>query len=597
MRRTVNFMFVRRFALAVLLAATSVACLCKPMPQPLVLNDATATVDVWPVVTILPDPDAKLTIEDALAAAETFSVPRTAYATLGLQQKVVWLRAPVTVPASAMTADGRWILDIDYSLLDRIDVYLVNDGRVDQHAVIGNAPRGIQRDPQSLIHSRSQTVALTLQRGVDYTLILRVDTVGAKILPITLGSFSNFHKRALSEQMLQGMLTSLGLGLLLFSLMQWLSVRENIYLKYALLTLGSVLFSMHFFGIGKLHVWLDNIWIEKHMAGFAALIASSGAALFVEDVLREDMHRRLRQAAKILAALLAGTALAYALDLVDVHVVRFVTGTIGLLPGLLGIPGAIIRIRRGESVGYYFLLAWIGYFVAGTIMVGVVKGQVDVNFWTLHAFQFGATFDMLVFMRIAALRSAALHIAALRANREHATLHSLAHTDPLTKLLNRRGLNTTLIAALHNVTAEKIVALYMLDLDGFKRVNDQFGHDVGDELLEIVASRLHATMRAGDGIARLGGDEFVVVAGGLHSDAEARELGVKLLAAINAPYALSAHSCRVSVTIGYALAPIDGDRVESLLRLADAAMYVGKQSGKNCLQRSAKAGTLASARG
>ena len=66
--------------------------------------------------------------------------------------------------------------------------------------------------------------------------------------------------------------------------------------------------------------------------------------------------------------------------------------------------------------------------------------------------------------------------------------------------------NPTLTAALHNVTAEKVLALYMLDLDGFKRVNDKSGHDVGDERLEIVASRLHATMRAGDGIARLGDD-------------------------------------------------------------------------------------------
>ena len=588
MFRAFNFMSGCRFALAVLLAASSIACLSAPVPQPLVLNDATAMVDVWPVVTILPDPDAKLTIQDVLAAAEKFTVPQSAYATLGLQQKVVWLRAPVKVAASALAEKQRWILDIDYSLLDRIDVYVVNDGRVDQHAVVGNAPRGAELDSQSLIHSRSQTVTLTLQSGVDYTLILRVDTVGAKILPITLASFSSFHKRALSEQMLQGMLTSLGIGLLLYSLLQWLSVRENIYLKYALLTLGSVLFSMHFFGIGKLYVWLDNIWIEKHMAGFAALIASSGAALFVEDVLREDMHRRLRQAAKILAAMLALTAFAYALDLIGVHVVRFVTGTLGLLPGLLGIPGAIMRIKRGESVGYYFLLAWIGYFVAGTVMVGVVKGNIDANFWTLHAFQFGATFDMLVFMRIAALRSAAVHLAAQRATREHATLHSLAHTDPLTKLLNRRGLNTTLTAALHNVTPEKILALYMLDLDGFKLVNDQFGHDVGDELLEIVAGRLHATMRAGDGIARLGGDEFVVVAGGLHSDAEARELGLKLLAAINAPYALSKHSCGVGVTIGYALAPFDGDQADTLLRLADAAMYSGKQSGRNCLQRSTR---------
>ena len=131
----------------------------------------------------------------------------------------------------------------------------------------------------------------------------------------------------------------------------------------------------------------------------------------------------------------------------------------------------------------------------------------------------------------------------------------------------------------------------MLDLDGFKLVNDQFGHDVGNELLEIVASRLRATVRAGDGIARLGGDEFVVLAGGLQSDEQAIELGTKLLHAISLPFALSQNQCSVSVTIGYTLAPLDGREAETLLKQADAAMYAGKQRGRNCLRRGETAAT------
>ena len=103
--------------------------------------------------------------------------------------------------------------------------------------------------------------------------------------------------------------------------------------------------------------------------------------------------------------------------------------------------------------------------------------------------------------------------------------------------------------------------------------------------LEIVASRLLATMRIGDAIARLGGDEFVVIAGGLQSDEQALELGNKLLDAFKRPFALSQQTCHVGVTIGYVLAPLDGGDAENLLKQADAAMYLGKQGGRNCLRR------------
>ena len=586
MPRLLNLRAARRFVLGILLAAISAASLAAPAQNPLLLNAPNVIVDVWPVISILHDPEGKLTIDDVLAAPEKFSAPQSSYATLGLRRKVVWLYAPVLVPTQAGSVaepHAHWILDFDYTLLNRIDVYASVDGRVVQHAVLGN----IQPNAQRPIDSRSHAVPLQLQPGATHALFLRVETAGAMILPVTLSKLSAFHSHALAEQILQGLLTSLGLCLLLYSLLQWASLREHLYIKYSLLIVGSVLFSVHFFGIGEMYLWTDNAWVEKHMAGISALIASCGTALFIEDVLGRDMGRRLRLATKLLAAALAVAAFAHAFDLIDIRGVSLVMSTLGVMPSLMGIPGALARMRRGDSVGTYFLLAWVGYFIASTIMVGVVMGKIGVNFWTMHAFQLGATFDMLIFMRITALRSTALHIAAQRASAEHDTLHSLAHTDSLTKLLNRRGLNVTLTAALHNCTPEKLLAVYVLDLDGFKLVNDQFGHDVGDELLEIVASRLAATMRTGDGIARLGGDEFVVLAGGLQSDAQAVELGTKLLAALGEPFALSRHTCHVGATIGYTLAPLDGVHADTIIKQADAAMYAGKQSGRNCLRRGA----------
>ena len=586
-----NLLIAFRLALGFLCAALSLTGQAAPTNVPLLLANPENIVALWPAVTLLRDPEGALTIGDVLGATDRFVAPQSAYATLGLRQKVVWLHVPVLLPRldSTMppeTSNARmneaWVLDFDYTLLNRIDVYVTTDGRVLQHAVLGNS----QPDALRPLRSRSHAAVLSLQPGVKHALLMRVETSGSMILPMTLSSFSSFHGQALNEQLLQGLLASLGVCLLLYSLLQWISLREPLYIKYSLLILGSVLFSVHFFGLGEMYLWTDNLWMERHMAGITALIAACGTALFIEDVLAQDMGRRLRRAMRILAGILATAALLHAFDVIDIHGVSIVMGTIGLLPSLLSVPGAVARIRRGDSVGTYFLVAWLGYFFVSAVMVGVVRGHVGANFWTMHAFLFGATLDMLIFLRIAVLRSTAVHLAAQRATREHDTLHSLAHSDPLTSLLNRRGLNTTLTAALHNCGPESLLAVYMLDLDGFKQVNDQHGHDAGDELLEIVASRLRATMRAGDGIARLGGDEFVVLAGGLQSDEQAIELGKKLLDAISLPFALSKHKCHVSVTIGYTLAPTDGRDADKLLKLADAAMYAGKQNGRNCLRRS-----------
>ncbi|RYF63530.1 MAG: GGDEF domain-containing protein, partial [Comamonadaceae bacterium] len=200
-------------------------------------------------------------------------------------------------------------------------------------------------------------------------------------------------------------------------------------------------------------------------------------------------------------------------------------------------------------------------------------------------FQAGSAFDMLLFMRMLGLRTASLRLEALHASRERDAMRSLAHTDPLTDLPNRRGLDIALHAALPRSRPEGLLAVYVLDLDGFKPVNDQYGHDVGDRLLIAVTARLREHLRHADTVARIGGDEFVVMASELHSAEQAHELGNKLLDAFRTAFAVGPHEIRVGLTIGYALAPTDAREASVLIKLADAAMYSGKQSGRFCVRR------------
>ena len=550
------------------------------------LDDASTRVDLWPHVRVLGDASGQVTVTQALAMRDRFALPAGAVASLGMAKEVTWLRVPLDVRGGG---DGLWILQLDYALLRRVDAWLVTDGVPGAAIALGDALPFATRPLQS----RVPATALSLAAGKPQELLLRIDTAGARILPLSLQRLPAFHARAMAEQLIQGAFAALALFLLLYSLTQWLQLRQALYLKYALLVLASALFSIHFFGIGEMYLWTDRAWPQHHLAGVASLLAAAATALFVEDALAADLDRRLRMALEAIAAIQAGAALAHGLDLIDIQTVAIFMSTTGLAPALLGLPGAIRRTRRGDPVGAWFIVAWIGYFVASAVLVGVVRGRIGATWLTLHSFQAGATLDMLVFMRIAVLRTAARHRDAQRAVREHDTLVSLVHSDPLTGLLNRRGLDEALLPALERATPERLLALYVIDLDGFKPVNDQYGHAVGDSLLRIVGQRLRWCTRTGDIVARLGGDEFVVVAERLASERQAAELGRKLLEALASRVAIDSHSCTVSATVGYALAPADAADAHTLLKAADVAMYDGKHAGKGRLVRASQRETVA----
>jgi diguanylate cyclase (GGDEF)-like protein len=123
-------------------------------------------------------------------------------------------------------------------------------------------------------------------------------------------------------------------------------------------------------------------------------------------------------------------------------------------------------------------------------------------------------------------------------------------------------------------------AVMFMDLDGFKAVNDAYGHHVGDELLVSVTERLRSGLRAQDTLARLGGDKFVLLVAITAPD-DAATLADKLVQCIDAPFALSRHELRVSLSIGIAVYPGDGEVVRDLLLHADAAMYHTKSAGRN----------------
>jgi diguanylate cyclase (GGDEF)-like protein/PAS domain S-box-containing protein len=178
-----------------------------------------------------------------------------------------------------------------------------------------------------------------------------------------------------------------------------------------------------------------------------------------------------------------------------------------------------------------------------------------------------------------------LRFAAIQLQHDARRLEFLAHHDTLTGLPNRAMFQERAREAVaHARRHDKTCAVLFIDLDNFKQVNDGLGHDVGDGLLKVIASRLRACVRGDDFIARIGGDEFCVLLQDIADPREAAAVAQKLIHELGKVYRIGEHQVSAGASIGIACVPQDGHDMATLLRLADAAMYRAKDAGRNGYQ-------------
>lgn len=159
--------------------------------------------------------------------------------------------------------------------------------------------------------------------------------------------------------------------------------------------------------------------------------------------------------------------------------------------------------------------------------------------------------------------------------------HMATH-DELTGIANRNLMKTQMeqAIAMHQRQNIKLAVLFV-DLDGFKVVNDKYGHDFGDKVLKQVSTRLTSCIRKSDTVCRFGGDEFVILLTGLNNKEEAAFIAEKIIESIGLPYLIDNQSAELGCSIGISMFPEDGDNESDLLKMADTLMYRVKDSGKN----------------
>ena len=169
--------------------------------------------------------------------------------------------------------------------------------------------------------------------------------------------------------------------------------------------------------------------------------------------------------------------------------------------------------------------------------------------------------------------------------RHEEQLRYLAIHDPLTGLPNRSLFYDRLSLALaHAKRHQQKIALFMLDLDFFKKINDTFGHNMGDKVLQGVANRLKASIRESDTFARFGGDEFVMLFPELHNNEDVVPIAQRMSRAFHLPFEFEGYRIEISASIGISLYPHDGEDAETLIKNADRAMYKVKEKGRGAFR-------------
>lgn len=312
-------------------------------------------------------------------------------------------------------------------------------------------------------------------------------------------------------------------------------------LAFGALVMGAGIACMHYTGMAALRM-LPGIDYDPGLFGASLAIAvgASAAALWIAFRLRQ--HTPYVRQIRGMAAVLMGLAIV-GMHYTGMAAANFPEGSFC---------GALAGGLRGEGLVYLVLITTLAV-LAVALLTSVLDARLEA-------------------------RTAELARSLTLANQE---LTQLALHDTLTGLPNRTLLSDRIEQAIGKVAEQGgCFALMFIDLDGFKPVNDAFGHHVGDLLLKAVAARLRGHLHSQDTLARIGGDEFVLLVE-LQEPDDAMDVAVKQVNLVSRAFRVAEHDLQLTASLGIVLYPGNGQDQQELLRNADAAMYHAKSGGKN----------------
>jgi diguanylate cyclase (GGDEF)-like protein len=615
-----------RLALALLVACVAYfpfAAGAAGLTDTVVLDPNLPRIDLAGKVSVLTDRDKRLTIDAVRGAsartAFAVSAPSSGELNFGYSDATYWLRIDVAAPGAQADAakPAQWLLEVAFPSLDHVALYV---GDAADPIVAGD------RQPFSTrpYPHRNLVFPLALSAGQHTTLWLQVRSTGTLTIPLTLWRSDAFAEHNQWSYTLLALYYGAIVTLLLYNLLLYFAIRERSYLEYALCTVGMIIGQLTLNGFGNQFAWPESTWWGHVALPFGLAMSGMFGALFTCSFLGT------RRSAPRLDALLRATALAFGLTAIAALTLPYRYGaTAAALLGpaftCIALVCGLHSLRLHRPQASIYLMAWAAVLVGVAITGMRSLGWLPTNAFTLHALQVGSMAELLLLSFALAHRINTVRRARSRARaralsakkrlvrtfthsqrlleqqvaertRELAQvnqaliekerhLQHLASHDPLTGLTSRLLLDERIQHSLKRARRQNLgIGVLLIDLDGFKPINDRHGHAAGDQVLIEVARRIRACVRGEDTVARFGGDEFVVVLEDVFDINDIQRVAQSINNAFEHPFAVPdtsadhARHCAPSAvnlraSVGVAAYPHDGDTPAALLKAADKSMY------------------------
>ncbi|UUY10609.1 sensor domain-containing diguanylate cyclase [Pseudomonas sp. J452] len=515
-----------------------------------------------------------------------------------------WFRTQLRQSAG----DESWFLEFDYPPLDNIDVYLL-----DQHGEALVAEHGGDRrqfDRRS-IKSRQFTVELQLPLDEPVWLYVAVQTEGSLQVPAVLSNATHYVSKSRTEYYLLGLYYGALLSMLLYTLLTYLSVRDVSHLYYIAYIAAYGLFQLTLNGLAFEYLWPQWPEWNNRMLPLSISVATLTLIALTRSFLQTRiLVPRIDRLLLLMLWFYALSALA-CLAISYNWAIRLSTASVVISP-LVVFAVAVRIFWAGYRQSRFFLLAFTALLLGMVLYALKTFHVLPGNPLTEHALQFSSALQMILLVVALADRMRLLKQENLRIEQEarvlleqrvlerteelnsalrelsdkNRQLSELSTIDGLTGVYNRAHQEEVLATEWARACRQKgPLSVLMVDIDHFKRINDNYGHQSGDAVLQTVAALIKSfAKRKADVVCRYGGEEFMVILP--DTTAEGAQLvaeGIRqALAELDIP--LAGEVLRVTVSIGLASAIPDSPAQNELVALvgaADAALYRAKQEGRN----------------
>ncbi|NMY51508.1 diguanylate cyclase [Pseudomonas sp. WS 5011] len=601
------FSIVLTLSLALASALAHAAIELTPTSSGASLNDQ---------IELLEDTSGQLTIADmADPTVQNRFTPANGRATVGQSRNPWWIKVTLRRTADAPT---QWWLENAGITIFNLQLYLPNGQGGWTVRETGEAVPYLDGRDYAYRRMVFQLPEIGEQ---PLTLYFRSLDPAGNSFPLKIWQLPDLAQLAGNENIGFGLIYGVILALLLYNLFILVALRDRAYFWYVMATACVLVFILSMTGHGAQYLWPDNavpFWLDR-----ITLPALWG--IFVMRFTQELLYTK-RGLAWPHRLLNAGCALYVTAIVINAFGYRAEGALMIALTPIVTVPMALlsagIRCYQGFIPSRFYLLGYGAVLASTVVLVMRAAGLIEPSNFTAYLFPISVAAETILFSfalayriqmlklekaealqqadreKTARLAQAQANAAELKHSVEQRTaelaatnerllqreseLQHAAFHDPLTELPNRRFLVERCEAALANARRHnEATALLLIDLDHFKPINDKYGHDAGDLMLQTIAQRLREHVRSGDAVARLGGDEFAVLICGEDAEQHAREIARRLLDELAKPVAYGADRLTVTISIGVALYPRHASNFTTLYKAADEMLYKVKGRGRS----------------